>query len=114
MGLPRPGTEEWAALERAAAAGDPAARKRFGVAKLVAKHALPEREVIAADVAPYRDLAPEERWRHVVAAGQLVAVWLAAMSETDRERALSVREPPHPSYWRILERLRARARAEGA
>ncbi|MGE0711219.1 MAG: hypothetical protein AB7N76_28850 [Planctomycetota bacterium] len=83
------------------------------MARFLARHALPEREAVAADVAPYLDMDLDERFRHLAAACRAAASALAAMSEEDRARALAARQAPHPSWPALRRRLARERRAPG-
>lgn len=85
------------------------------VRRFVAKHSLPEREAVEADVAEYRGKSLEERGRDIESVCRDAAAILS--SRPDRDRILMEDDPPHPSYFAIMERLRRqyreRRRAEG-
>ncbi len=80
---------------------------RAKVARFIAKHHVSVKEEVEADVAPHRGQSLEESWRDLVALGQAAAEMLAM--QRDREVIALERDPPHPSYRSIIERLRKRA-----
>ncbi|MCO5171714.1 MAG: hypothetical protein M9894_35880 [Planctomycetes bacterium] len=82
------------------------------LARFLERHALPEREAVRADAAPYVDLTPEERGRHLAAACRAAAD--AVRASPFREAILARRDPPHPSYAALVRRLRRRARPDTA
>lgn len=76
------------------------------VARFLARHAKPAREAVEADAARYRDLTPDERGRELEAACRTAARLLEG--RPDREQVRARRDPPHPSYFAIIRRLRER------
>jgi hypothetical protein len=67
------------------------------------------RTAVAREAAPYRGLSAEARWRATAAACRAAARQLA--QRADRERLLAFRDPLPESSVRILQRLRAAAKA---
>lgn len=74
------------------------------IANFIARHHRSERELIEEEVAPYRHLSMEEKFKILSELSRATALMLA--NHPDREAILSYREPPHPSYKSIIERLR--------
>ena len=79
------------------------------IARYLERVARSEEETIRIKVAPYRDATLEEMGLASEAVCNTVAAILEA--RPDRERVLDFRDPPHPSYRAIVDRLRA---ADGA
>lgn len=80
-------------------------RRDPAIDRFLARHACSEREAVLADAAPYVGMTPEERALHVVAACRAAADALRA--SPFRDAILARREPPHPTYFEIIRRLRA-------
>jgi hypothetical protein len=74
------------------------------VQRFLAHHAVPAREAVEQDVAPYRSMTPAERALHLDAACRLAAEALAASPW--RERILARREPPHAGWVELIRRTR--------
>jgi acetyl-CoA carboxylase alpha subunit len=74
------------------------------IKKFIARHHQSERELIKEEIAPYRDMSPEESFEVIAQLSRATALMLA--KHPDREAILSYRDPPHPSYKSIIERLR--------
>ncbi|MCW8140326.1 MAG: hypothetical protein KIT58_15610 [Planctomycetota bacterium] len=73
--------------------------------RFLARHATPEREAVARDVAELRGLGPEATWRIIDAVCRSAADVLSM--RPDRRTVLSERDPPHPSYDEAMRRLRS-------
>lgn len=78
------------------------------IARFLARHSQTPEESVWDDVRPYLGMSPEEAWLHVEAAARSAALLMACNPE--RSRLAQHRDPPHPSYWKIMERLKARKR----
>lgn len=74
------------------------------VLRFVRRHAVAEREAVAADAAPFVDMTPEERARHLAAACRAAADALRA--SPFRAEVLARREPPDPGYLALVRRFR--------
>jgi hypothetical protein len=74
------------------------------VRRFLDRHAKAPREAVLDDAAPYVDMSPEERGRHLDAACRLAAE--ALLASPWRDRAREYREPPDP-VWVALVRRRA-------
>ena len=70
-------------------------------------HSVSEREAVEADVADHRHQTPAERWEVLVTLSQTLDWWRSRPPE-ERERMLDLRDPPHPSYREIIQRLRSK------
>lgn len=70
-----------------------------------------EAALIRAEVADVVDLGPEERLHLLASACRTGSQLMAMKSPADRARVLEHRDPPHPSFGPVFERLRARFRA---
>lgn len=79
------------------------------IARFLARHSQTHKESVWEDVRPYVGMSPEEAWLHVEAAARSAALLLAC--NPDRARLAQYCDPPHPSYWGIMKRLKARKRA---
>ena len=76
------------------------------VARFLRIHSVSIEEEIEADVADARDLSPAERWR-ILEALSGTSDWLAAANPPEFVgKVLGWRDPPHPSYFEIVARLR--------
>ena len=71
------------------------------IGRFVARHAVSNRASVLADAAPYVGVPVEVRARHLDAACRLAAEALAASPW--RERALALRDPPHPGWKALVE-----------
>ena len=77
------------------------------VARYLAIHSKPPREAVDEDAAPWRDVSPEEKLRTAIELSATAAMFLAM--NPNRDWVLAHEEPPHPSYFEIMRRLRARS-----
>lgn len=77
------------------------------VKRFLANHAVSKREAIESDVAEHRQQTPAERWRILELLSSTMD-WLRVRPAEERARVLEWRDPPHPSYRELLERLRQR------
>lgn len=79
------------------------------LARFLERNAISIREEVEADVAPYRGKTPEECWAVTRSLARTVAWQLSLMTEEQRKLATE-KEPPHPTYEAVMERLRERFR----
>lgn len=64
------------------------------IKKFIARHHQSERELIKEEIAPYRDMSPEESFEVIAQLSRATALMLA--KHPDREAILSYRDPPPP------------------
>lgn len=95
-----------------AAAGYDAFMSSRGVdpklARFLERNAVSIREEVEADVAPYRGKSPEECWA-VTHSLARTAAWLLSL-QPDPAKIVEQRDPPHPTYEAVMQRLRAARR----
>ena len=80
-----------------------AGEDRARVERFLLRHALSLKEAVEADVEPYRGLSLEASWRDVEAVCRDAAFMIAALP--DRNEVVQQRDPPHPSFRKIMDRL---------
>ena len=77
------------------------------IARYLANHCKPPREAVDEDAAPWRGVSREEKLKTTIGLCATAAMFL--QMNPNREWVLAHEDPPHPSYFEIMRRLRARS-----